>query len=895
MIFKKIFLLVFFLGIIVPGMPAAEKWADKDAEYRISFTLPKKGAPGFWKVNNYALPFELSDGFTVWDEAGKKYHFFFNFRKRELILAAPETDNKKVYVYPSKMALARILDKRRYYIRNRFIRDWHWWIDQPVSQAVNIMLLSYEPDQAAIKRAKIIKARAEKRAKAIAAKKAAAKAKALARAKAIAKRKAAAKARAIAKSKAMNKALTETQAELEKKNIAEALLEAKKLAKLESVVKPKAKTMDEQAIEKALAEAKAELDKKPVEKKTVKKAVKPEAAKKIVKKKVVKKKVVKKKPKKKIRRRPKRLPRIGHLPGKDFPADTADLRKIFKYKIQQYIYRRNYRDTNIIRNIHWRLKGRYVAYIDAKLNIPKPGKYQFAVKSNDMTQLYINGGKALNIDKKTASTGKWRETKVFDLSGSQVKVEAYYRSSVDKTSIVIGWRAEGEKDYKFITQNDYINSNKIEPQTLASNKGQKLPVIKYNTIGYFQNRNEKQFLLGFETDYPGDKLTWMIDGESVASGNKIQLTFANEMPDNIACAVNGSKPFRLIIPKAGMKNPGELMKRDLYVKINAPVFIYDDENLDLYAEFHSEQQIDIKAFLEAKSNSDIFETFKISHDFNKTSNEPMFRKHDFVKKYFKLEGAKLKNGTELEFSIETFTDDTIPEDEKFYFNRKKVIFKKLAQYSDLKTEDGHFVDSEGNRVIPILHRPTLKDKRSWSFLNTLPAVLGKQTDLIISDDFGDKRKFSDELLENAGVVKQKLIFEGWNLQAHDADIVHECAGKIKLIRQSKADVLIIIPSAYPIIRGVSPRLQQRLLAAMIQTARDNGSIKKIILTTPFPLPEPFSGNETADMLLKGIQDLVTEQEIGFVSLPEFPEDEETVISSIHPAARTKEYADILVK
>jgi len=204
--FKKIFLFIFLLGIILPAVPAAEKWADRDAEYRISFTLPKKGVPGFWKVDNYALPFDLKNGFTVWDEAGKKYHFFFNFRSRELILAAPETDNKKVYVYPSRMALARIMDNRRYYFHDRFIRDWNWWNDQSASQAVNIVLLSYEPDQAAIKRAEIAKAKAEARAKAVAVKQAAIKAKAAAKAK----KRAAARARAIAKSKAMNKALAET-------------------------------------------------------------------------------------------------------------------------------------------------------------------------------------------------------------------------------------------------------------------------------------------------------------------------------------------------------------------------------------------------------------------------------------------------------------------------------------------------------------------------------------------------------------------------------------------------------------------------------------------------------------------------------------------------------------
>ena len=164
------------------------------------------------------------------------------------------------------------------------------------------------------------------------------------------------------------------------------------------------------------------------------------------------------------------------------------------------------------------MKGKYAAYIDAKLNIPQPGEYQFAVKSNDMVQLYVNGERALDINKKEASSGKWQETRIFDLSVNPVKIEAYYRSSIDKTSITIGWRAVGEKDYKFISQKDYTESNKITPQTLSSSKGGKLPVIKYNTLGYFQNNKGKQFLLGFETNFPGNEIDWQIDGKTIDHG-----------------------------------------------------------------------------------------------------------------------------------------------------------------------------------------------------------------------------------------------------------------------------------------------------------------------------------------------------------------------------------------
>ena len=90
------------------------------------------------------------------------------------------------------------------------------------------------------------------------------------------------------------------------------------------------------------------------------------------------------------------------------------------------------------------------------------------------------------------------------MSVNPAQIDAYYRSSIDATSIVIGWRVKGEKDYKFITQKDYVDFNKVEPELLTSSKGRKMPVIKYNRLGYFQDNKEKQFLLGFETNFPGE-------------------------------------------------------------------------------------------------------------------------------------------------------------------------------------------------------------------------------------------------------------------------------------------------------------------------------------------------------------------------------------------------------
>ena len=788
---RKILLLIFCAWIIIPGIFAAEKWRDNDSEYCIEFMLPRQGAAGFWRIDNYAFPFDLRQGFTVQDEAGKKYNYNLDLRSRLLTIAAPGKANTKVYIYPDKKALEKVVKNRRYYMANRYFRDWNWSKDQISSQAVTIYLLSYETPPPAPKNA------------------------------------------------------------------------AKKA---------------------------------PVKKVPLKKTV---AKKDPVKNNIRKKTAAKPKPVKKRPARPKRLPRVGHLPTKDFPDDTADLKKIFKYKMTQYQYRRNYPHTSFTRPIWWRLKGKYVARIDMSLYAP-PGNYQFAVKTNDLVELYVDGKQVLRLNSKQASPDKWRETKLLKLSGAPIRVEAFYRSSIEKTHLVIGWRAKGEADYKFITQKDFIEANKIRPESLTFRDGQKLPVVKYQSMGYFQSGNKKQFLLGFETDFAAakdkeqDKIAWRINGQTVDTGSKITMTFANKIPEDISCVINDAPPFKVILPESDAKNPGELRHRDLYVKINAPTFIYDDEVLDLAVEFHSELPIDMKAFLEGRSNSGIFENFKFPRAFTKTSNEPLFPVHDFIKKYFKLDGTKLKNNTELEFSIETLADGMESPDDGFDFDSKKIIFRKLAECSGLRAENGHFIDANGNRVIPILHRPTLDEKRAWSLLNALPSMLGEPSALIISDDFGGKTKLSGQLFENAEAARRVLNFADWNLEASDADFVSETTQKIKLIRESKSAVLIIIPSAYPILRGIPARLQQRLLAALIQTARNNKHIKRIILATPFPLAKPFAGNEILKTLLEDIQQLVTEEEIGFMSLPEMSSDDDAVLINAHPVDKVKDYADILI-
>lgn len=84
------------------------KWHDKESKYRLSFLLPHKGEPGFWQIDDNALPFELDKGFSIYSADGKKYNFFLNLRNKQMILAAPLKDNTEVFIYPNSKALEKV-------------------------------------------------------------------------------------------------------------------------------------------------------------------------------------------------------------------------------------------------------------------------------------------------------------------------------------------------------------------------------------------------------------------------------------------------------------------------------------------------------------------------------------------------------------------------------------------------------------------------------------------------------------------------------------------------------------------------------------------------------------------------------------------------------------------
>jgi hypothetical protein len=716
----------------------ASAWFDSEAEHCLVLTPARTDLPSFWKVKDYAFPFDLDDGFTVWGEDGQTHDFNLDLREQLITFGKVKKAGEKIYLYPNPKRLEEVRKQSRYYRKKHYFRDWDWRQGGMKTQNINIYILSYEADKDAAKHA-----------------------------------------------------------------------------------------------------ADAKKQKKPS--------------------------------------------KVGHLPPEEFPTGQVDLKTIFHYKTNQYRYRRSYGTTNITRPMHWKLKGKYAAQVKATLVLPHAGRYEFAVKANNLVELHVNGKRLLKLDKAQASTQDWKVTEPLDLPDEPVEVEAYYCGTMKQTKLLVGWRAEGETDFKYITRQDYLAACGAEPEALLGRDARPLPIVTYNCkaslrdgqrdlrVVDFKARSDNAVVwkMGEKTLARGSQFTWLFDtptsdGKASQSATEIPTP---EMPlEEFTCQLADGAPLTIKLPSKALKDDVPLLPRDVYVKLSAPTFIYDDEVLDLFAEFHSELPVDLQALIEVKS--DCVQELSFWQTFDKSDDEPPLRGHDFVQRRWSLDGQNLATGASIEMAIKMYTSQTGEGTSFFCLDRRRIVFKKLSECRALTGRDGHLWDGEGRVVIPILHRPQLEEKRRWSLLKLLSAELPGLPVMVIADDFGEAGLLSERLEDEARSQGRQLRFESWDLARPDGDLVGATARMLDLVRSSQVEELVLIPSSYPSLRGTPARLQQRLLAAIIQTAQENAHIKKVVLSTPFPLSPPFEKNTVMAALRSGIYHLVRQQEVGFLSFPE---------------------------
>ncbi len=502
------------------------------------------------------------------------------------------------------------------------------------------------------------------------------------------------------------------------------------------------------------------------------------------------------------------------------------------------------------------------AQFTGRLCVTDPGIYAFAINSRDSSYLLIDGRPVVSwLYKHEPSNGWEKSGEIFLTTGNHTL--AYYWNwrrgkNVPPPYAAAAWKKSGEQEFRMLEENNFSAASRAAVVCCSSKGGEVLPYVKYVLNGYFFiDREKRADWLSCEA-VKGEKEfspVWKRGTETLSM--RPQASFAPERastPPIVLSSKEGAiTDIRIDVPDyalTGDDNKG--VEPDIFLRLSAPSFIFDDETLEMSLEIESRLAVKASVLLTVKTdraNGAIKEEASWL-DFEPTSGGEggPFAKQTVIKKKFEIKGEYFeKEQLSVTFAI------AIP---PLHIAQEAIRFIPLADCPELTCGFGStLLDPHGRRVVPVLHRLTLSEKRSWSFAHSLLNELVKPKKvLVVADDFGGNgTSFQDVLTKALAEQEIEIEFAAWDMSDGLSTMCDNLGKMRRVIAASDAEKLLIVPSVWDTERGEPCRRQLRTLSALIQTAQTNEKIQTVILATPYP---SFKDTAIEHELVKGIkQDL----------------------------------------
>lgn len=500
-----------------------------------------------------------------------------------------------------------------------------------------------------------------------------------------------------------------------------------------------------------------------------------------------------------------------------------------------------------------------------QLHITKEGEYEFGINSRDASLLTINGNEIVTWPGEHYPTDNFVKTGTIQLKPGFYDL-CFYNFRIGKTNYAeAAWKKPGEKNFKRLTKKDFIAAFPSKITSCVNKENQSFPIINYSVNGYFLlDKGRKADWIKCWVEGDTSDIKWLSDETFLSDSNNCSFLRIRGENNNLSLASKSGKfhdiPISFPEAKLGIKR----FDPDIKLKLWTPSFIYDEEILDMDFEMVSglPQKTDILlkttlsrpvSFLKNSSRFIPLEG-KLAYDkYNRFS--PPYREKESIE----IIGEELKNGLYISFYL------MLP---PVIFSQQNVRFAPIAECAGIMETVEGMKDNKGNRVIPIIHRPNLAEKRVWSLSKSIMNELSKPKKiLVVADDFGlDKKTLRQELENKLKAKSIKLEFASWNNLRIGSSLRGSIGKLIPLIQKSTADRIIFIPPAEDINTGIPVRTQTRSLAALVQIAQNNKNIKIIYISSPFP---SLKKTKLDDELTTSLKKMAAEYNIEFLDLNSF--------------------------
>lgn len=477
---------------------------------------------------------------------------------------------------------------------------------------------------------------------------------------------------------------------------------------------------------------------------------------------------------------------------------------------------------------------KFAILYQGNLNVPESADYEFQVKSNSTRILRLDGTSLIReFGEVPGSEAKGSEqTKKIHLERGIHRLDLVYYKHHISTWLAASWRRVGEPRFRPLSEEDFSPGTPLTVCSISSQAGLRYPIFSRSDKFALYTAKRQHFIAHEFSSRNGDEFCYHWE---LASGkqhytsrqNTILISSENKDADLVICPEEaGFAPLPVRFPRrTATRIP---VVPDLSIRVWAPWFFFRDETLEFTTEIRSRLPLSLSVEWESSELVNGKQTNVESRivDLPSCREEQAGR---FAPDHSLYDSRKL-NGSTFDSRIVTYVV-RVPGLE---FDRTELRILPMDQIEDFSVEEDGFYDKKGARIVPFLARPTLHNLRLWQ----VPKKLNQEFSpvrkvLVIGEQFGD---FREELTRELQKHHVELEFAGWvsDGKSMGRPVLQSLPELFRLIKQTNAELALVIPPTQSRRTTVSARDQLRGIAFLLQALRTCSSVTRIALAPPMP-------------------------------------------------------------
>jgi len=462
----------------------------------------------------------------------------------------------------------------------------------------------------------------------------------------------------------------------------------------------------------------------------------------------------------------------------------------------------------------------------------EPGDYAFRITSNATRILNIDG-KTLIRKFGTSPAPASDDVTVHLDAGLHPLLALYHRISGDYI-FSLEWKRPGDADFRLLSERDFSPAPPVRILKLEDRDGGIYPLCRQDIRYIFHLDKTRRAALRELTPLDKASAGCSIAVDGKASTEK-QTFFA--IPDD-----NTESELRLVPPdNSGLsqmvfkvKPPDKrFFPIDPAVSMTlwAPIFLYDDERLELTREIRSRIPVPLRLELDETKRTAAADGTESEERSREVVPLPEFSLASFdrfaqdlsLKKSFPLDGAALAQSP-----LDLGWTAGIP---GFIFDSAEFAVVPMKDLKNFTAGADGLYDHDGKRrIVPLLHRPTMHELRAWELPKTIAAGLSPVRTVLAAaedrDGFGSALKAE---FEKHGI---KLEFFPWKRSQTGRDTLESLPALFNAIRTTNADRILIVPPSTTRRLILSTREESRIAAFLLQAVHDCSGVSGAVLTPP---------------------------------------------------------------